>query len=344
MMHIKRWFHLSVVLVFGAFFAFQLCLQLTGVRIFPLQNEKRVLAKPPRLLLKWDTLKQFDKYYNDNFALRDILVRFNSEFRYQVFNTSPVSRVVLGENGWLFYNEDNNIESYRNVKLYSKTELDSLYEKHESIAKKLADRGIIYVFVVAPNNQSIYFENLPNWTKQKINSISRYEQVIERMGQSKHILVIDLKKVLLEEKLSHRLYYNTDTHWNDLGAYIAYREIMNSVYRRTGDREFLPIPSTDLSLSSDSAHPSGDLADMIGLSGGVIETGGMKVQIRSDFKSSKKWVVFHDSFFTAMKPFLGSRFEFSFVGHWAGWSPEVIEKYSVGATRIVLYERVERTL
>ena len=68
---------------------------------------------------------------------------------------------------------------------------------------------------------------------------------------------------LFEAKGDERLYHLTDTHWNDRGAFVAYREIIEAVRRKVPS---VPAPwnrSDFEPVTHDSAGR--DLAGMIGL-------------------------------------------------------------------------------
>jgi len=47
--------------------------------------------------------------------------------------------------------------------------------------------------------------------------------------------IVDLRPALKAEKAKVRVFFKTDTHWNDRGAFVAYREIMRAVSAQLPD-------------------------------------------------------------------------------------------------------------
>ncbi|MCK7576286.1 MAG: hypothetical protein MZV65_35105 [Chromatiales bacterium] len=83
-----------------------------------------------------------------------------------------------------------------------------------------------YRIQVVPNKSSVYTEYLPTWAQPvPDNPISR---MLEQVGSS---IYVDSLPSLLDAKtrFSAPLYYRTDSHWNALGAWIAYRDLAQSV-------------------------------------------------------------------------------------------------------------------
>ncbi|MFN8387050.1 MAG: hypothetical protein U0X92_11595 [Anaerolineales bacterium] len=66
------------------------------------------------------------------------------------------------------------------------------------------------------------------------------DQVIAYLRANGKQQVIDLRPALLTAKSERQVYYATDTHWNDYGAYIAYSAIMNEL-RKTDPKISLRI-------------------------------------------------------------------------------------------------------
>ena len=62
---------------------------------------------------------------------------------------------------------------------------------------------------------------------QKASDIKNLTLLKEKL-YALHVNYIDLESALIANK-DQALYYKTDTHWNDAGALIAYRMIMNNI-------------------------------------------------------------------------------------------------------------------
>jgi len=73
--------------------------------------------------------------------------------------------------------------------------------------------------------------------------------------------LIDLRDALRNAKREERVYHRTDTHWNDAGATVAYREILARLRREFPDMDAGPIPGR---LEAHEAA-GGDLARILAL-------------------------------------------------------------------------------
>ena len=139
--------------------------------------EKRWLAKLPDLPSDFESLRKFpnlfERYFRDHMGSRNWLVKQYSRALLSL-NTSPKNRVVLGKNNWLFYADERTIQDYQNTELFTEEQLqiwgDSLVARHNA----LAERGIDYLFVIAPNKHTIYGEYLPDYIikKQELRNVN----------------------------------------------------------------------------------------------------------------------------------------------------------------------------
>jgi alginate O-acetyltransferase complex protein AlgJ len=141
---------------------------------------------------------------------------------------SPVAEVVLGTHGWLYYvgpaGEKLLDRHVRGREPLSQDELDRWREFLLERARRFRSIGARYVFVIAPNKESIYPEYLPEWIGPSVGP-SHLDQLMAHMKSATDVTVIDLRPALLAEKKVSVVYFKADTHWNTRGAYAAYREI-----------------------------------------------------------------------------------------------------------------------
>jgi hypothetical protein len=225
-------------------------------------SETRAAAKFPNF--QWD-LKYFDEfpakfesYYNDFFGFRESLISWNNQVMVTAFGTAPSWLVILGKYPWLFYGGD---EGYYLSPLFKLEELEQLKAVLEQRRDWLASQGIQYIFLVAPNKQSIYSEYLPDSIRYS-STKSRLDQLMDYLKQNSNVEVIDLREDFHKAKLSHQLYEKTDTHWNELGAFYAYRAVMERVSRKFPSAK--PLSLSDFKLTATN-QLGGDLARMLKL-------------------------------------------------------------------------------
>ena len=336
-------------------------------------TEKRRLAELPALDLKPGTLatfpSRFEAYFNDHFGYRNLFIRRYNRIMKKYFAKSPVPDVLIGKNNWLFFTEANLIDDFVGADPFTQGELETWRLNLEHKRDWLAKHGIRYLFVVAPNKQTIYPEYLPDYL-QKDRGQSRLQQLVAYLKTHSDLSILDLSAVLAEEKKRHRIYHVTDTHWNDRGAYAAYRAIMDRVGRWFPEAS---VTQNKIIETENVLGPGGDLAGMLDMADTMSEerpvlkmqptTCSPEIkQALADFwktpadqvgsaplvttcdASKLRAVVFRDSFFETIIPFIAEDFN-RIVYIWKPYDHATMkELIAQQKPQIVIEEMVERLL
>lgn len=93
---------------------------------------------------------------------------------------------------------------------------------------------------------------------------SRMDQLISHLEQTHSpVQILDLRPALLEAKKHQQIYLKTDSHWNDYGAFIAYRVLLDAIKQALPGRKF--VPQTLAQFVAVNATRSGDLAQDLDL-------------------------------------------------------------------------------
>jgi alginate O-acetyltransferase complex protein AlgJ len=179
------------------------------------QWDLKSVAKYPR---------QLQDYFNTHFRFRDELTALHGELKVGVFGTTSSDRVTLGTDGWLFYAGEETLVDYQRTRPFSDAELAEWARVLVQRRDWLRARGIPFVFTIAPNAQSIYPEFVPD-SISRAPRPSRRRQLISYLAEHTDLDVIDLEPLLLDAKRTQDVYYKTDTHWNQLGGFVAYRAL-----------------------------------------------------------------------------------------------------------------------
>jgi hypothetical protein len=333
-----------------------------AIDIAPNIIENRVLAEMPKLpkVKVTDFPEQFENFFNDHFGYRKFLIRQNSLLKHKILNTRD-DEVLIGKDGWLFYTGDHSLENYQGANPFSFNQLQHWQNVLEKKSDWLKTQGIEYLFVVAPNKSSIYPEHLPEYI-EKINNLTPLDQLTEHLKKHSRIQILDLRATLMTEKNKGSLLYTpSDTHWNHLGGFIAYTEIISQV--RKIFPEIKPLTLDGLKVKS-AIEEGGDLAKFLGTQEDTVERKTILLPFDSDAKtvfSTEKEprevvmttshselpraVIFRDSFSEALIPYLSENFSYSrFI--WSQWKNETpIEKIILESKPdIVIEEWVERYL
>ena len=308
--------------------------------------------------------KAFEAWFDDHFGFRRPLVQ-----AYHLMNmllgTTGNSRVLLGQDGWLFYtdpNDGNSLEDYRRTDPLTPEELERWRLVLETKWAWLKSKGIPYFFIIAPDKHTIYPEHCPSRIKV-VGRHSRLDQFMEKI-KGTEVPVIDLRGPLLEAKRLGLLYDKTDSHWNPLGAAVAYGVIMRHVAENVPGLIPKAYRPEDFFWVS---KPGGDLALMLSLANvlrepayplprpGLLRCTGDVLDAAEDTQDAhtvitdcpaqgKTVLVFRDSFFTRLRRYVSESFTRSVYTFSMPDFPVMEQLIRAHRPDVVLEERVERYL
>ncbi len=298
---------------------------------------------------QWKTFpKQLDSFVNDHFGFRAWLTTLNNSVM-ALLGRSGSKRVIIGKDGWLFVRDLRLIGDERREK---RPMTDRKMEKwiHAVHQRKgwLEARGARLITAVVPATHSIYPEYLPSWAQRP--EPNRLEQFSRRFAEHPELPFVDLLTPILEEKARSNvlLYQKTDSHWNALASFLAYRTIMDKV------RENLPavpvVESADVRFIDIEPENGGGLSRMLSTFRGFTEPPYTGIQVSTPLqiqsakiKTDTGWekcsytdtvikmmnvsilktgvedapraLIFRDSFSTALIPFFARSFSEIMLDH-----------------------------
>jgi hypothetical protein len=202
-----------------------------GLRRATAAQENRELAPLPSLASSWASWRAFPdaftRYFEDSFAFRPTLVRWQAIARLKVLDVAPSRSVIKGHDGWWFYADDGAMDDYAHARPFTASEVEAWCRTLQDTSDWLSARGIAYVVVLAPDKHQIYPEHMPASIRRARHS--RITQLVEHLAEHSTVRVVDPRGALHHAKSAERVYHRTDTHWNDAGAYIAYAQIAASL-------------------------------------------------------------------------------------------------------------------
>ena len=320
-----------LVILFLAAISLPLMANLAGFDGADAGAENRELAPFPRvdgsLQSMADLPAGLGLWFDDHFGFRSLLVRWYGESRLFVLGVSPSAAVVTGRAGWLFYGDDKAVEDYAQVEPMTPEALANWRAAVIRARNWLRARGIAYVFTIAPDKHTIYGDEMPS-TLARVGDMSRADQLFTTLQDTG--LAVDVRASLFEAKARERVFQQTDTHWNDRGAMIAYQRIIGAVRAR--------VPATPPAWTREDFDPVDrvvegfDLAGMMGLKrvlreldltlaprrtrrARVVEPAGAaqtdeegRLVTVIDDPSLPRAVIFRDSFVSRLVPFLSEHF------------------------------------
>jgi len=201
----------------------------------------------------------FSEYYNDNLPFKNQIITLVSLMSMRFFRTTASPLVVMGEEGWLFFNnigQDNPVSDVTGQTAFSAEELELVRENIARRAEDLRGRGIDFHILLIPNKEAIYKEYLPAYLRSRVAAESRTDMLASFLNSETQTVVYP-GEVLARHASDYRLYYKYDSHWNELGAYLAARELF-------ADME-IELPGLEQCELAPAA-PSKDLAMLAGVS------------------------------------------------------------------------------
>lgn len=315
--------------------------QLAGRAAGTQANEKRKLAPwpaaPTRLAAVWKYPGKFAAYYGDNFGLRAQLIRLHGVALYRLFGMSPSDKVLTGRDGWVYYADDSSLEDYRSLEPFPPADMEKWRQVLEARREWVEKQGGKFVVVFACDKYLIYPEFMPPAYRRKPGPY-RVDELTQYLAKNSKLTVVALHEPLVAAKRD-RLYHRTDTHWNDRGAFVGYREILAAVGQKPLD--YVPV---------ETQTAGWDLARMMGLSD-LMHEEDRQLQPRAPRRARiveidredptwnvgrvglevpdpqlPKLVVFRDSFGSALVPFLAEHFRRSLFLWQYDFDPVVIQK------------------
>lgn len=317
---------LTSLIFFGIFLASLVIPLRSGLPAFrdALPSSSPGLANHPLLRIARDALflpPEYEKRYEQHYQGRQARIELYNALLFHTLDVRSYANVLRGNDGWLVYTGEGNIDDYQNVHPFSPGELEEIRRELETAQEWMNIQGITFLVVVAPNKETIYPEAVPVDIR-KIGKYSRLDQLTTYLQtQSSPVNLLDLRPVLLAHKPASLLYYKTDSHWNDTGAFYASAEILKAVDRGAFDA-FPRIEDFEI----ETGEVSGDLARMLPMNPMIRETAswlhpGKGTQAHIIERTERvitisevnnpdlpRAVIFRDSFTDQLEPFLSEAF------------------------------------
>jgi len=238
------------LLVLPSFFFF------TGIVKNTRNFENRPMAKmpPSPVIIHGDgyaTYKEisgfsagFENFINDQMPVRNLLFRLFRDIKVCLFNTSPLpERVVIGKNGWFFLGNANSdaIREAKGLVRFTDYELSRCVDNLKNVKTSLKNKGIRFYFTIAPGKATVYGKYLPIISSK---GPTKAQQLKEALKQTE-VPFIEIHEDT-RQFAGSGIYYKSDSHWNQAGAFLAYRSIIEYIRKDFPDVSILSINDFDI--------------------------------------------------------------------------------------------------
>lgn len=182
---------------------------------------------------------ELNKYYENEMSIRPIILPVYFSIQEEMFGLDAFPQKVLkGDDGWLFLGNSysNIVSEAKGLSNFKDDDLRKIGDLAVQRRKQLSDLGITYVPAIAPEKLSVYGQYLHI---EKSTLPTKREQV-KQIFEMRSLPLVDMS-VNFKDHASKQLYFKTDSHWNDLGAYLGYLAVMNEIHRDHPDVHVVQI-------------------------------------------------------------------------------------------------------
>ena len=221
---------------------------------FDAKTEKRNAAEFPKAVsengaLNLDFFDELTDYMNDNFAFRKQLATADALVKAKVFASSGSEKAVVGKNGWLYYT--GSMDDYLGRDLMDKREINAAAKVLSLMQENSEAQGRKFLFVCAPNKNSLYPDNMPARYLQN-RYPSNYDNLRIALSENKVNTVSLHDAFLADERI---MYFEHDSHWDNEGAAFAVDKILGALDKPHYDY-------SDEPCTLEAVH-RGDIMDLI---------------------------------------------------------------------------------
>lgn len=340
-------------------------------------TEKRLLTTFPSIPNNLSQVQRFssdiDSYLNDHFGFREWMIyRYQREIRKRFKDVPTMKKALKGTNDWYFITTNHSLEDFTGRQLLSTNDLNKWVETYRAKQRWLEKQGIRYLFIVTPSKMTIYGEFLGEpWLSRK--GRTRLSQLKSALEESDKSSFLDLSPTLARKARDETLYFKSDTHWNQYGAYLGYLTIaekIESLFAGSRFKKDFTFSKTITRRCEKENKNCGDVTDMIldydsfDESFKVVdEFSRCAVDQKHDYNFSNlntsisdyyiaktckskelKVLVFRDSFFEALEPYFSENCK-EVIYLWKSYDQKNVEELlAVFKPDIVIEEKGERTL
>ncbi len=312
-------------------------------------TENTELAKWPALTgedgVNMDFLQEAGEYFTDHFAFRQELVAADARIRSAVFGTSPVDSVIVGKNGWLYY--EATLDDFQHNHSLSDRMLFNIAHNLALMQEYARSLGQTFVFTIAPNKNSLYGENMPARYQYRIAEESDAERLVPWLEQE-GVSYVDLYALFEGQK--ETLYYARDSHWNQKGAALVTDALLQACGRKAPGYAASPLGQTreylgDLNLMVYPVGAQPEEETLYAPEGGWTYLQGDDVEddyIQTASETgNQNLLMYRDSFGNSLLPFFAREFK---QATFSKFVPYRMEDLITAESDVVILEKVERHL
>lgn len=184
---------------------------------------------------------EFQAYVSDHFGFRQNLVSIDSQLKADLLHVSAEDDVIIGKNGWLFYTPT--VNDFIGRATVSELGIRNIVHNLEMMKEYAESKDSQFVLAVVPNKNSVYDEYMPDnyYHNDFCNNYWNLHSALETSTVNDVYLRSYFYDCAKYDMMPEPFYHKQDTHWNNTGALIGYRAMMDATgleYNHYADAQY----------------------------------------------------------------------------------------------------------
>ncbi|MBR2526674.1 hypothetical protein IKE67_09440 [bacterium] len=191
------------------------------------EQENRTLAKLKPIFTKqgkinYDFGKNFNDWFNDHFNFRNKLIALNSYLKISTNKDVEIKQdgFIDKESGFIYY--------YRNFYRYSSKEVQNNLKPLIELNNFCKQNNIKLYVLITPPKEDIY---KPKSSIIAIKDNTPFEKYIQQLQKNTDLKIFYPINEFKENAKNNYIYFKTDDHWTDDGAYTGYKVLMDAIQK-----------------------------------------------------------------------------------------------------------------
>ena len=226
--------------------------------------------------------RRFEEWLSDTLPFKTQFIELYRGFQYHSGLDYTQSNVIRGQEEHLFYRKT--IENYKGLTRFSDEELQTAEHHLNEFFRQMEKKGSSCLLYIAPDKEQVTGNFMPKRIR-RISDESLADQVTGHLSEQLNYPVLYPKEELSELARNLPVYFSTDTHWNELGGYLAAEQIRAAF---TGEPVSAEIPEYHY-----YEEQGKDLAGMLGLSEIINEKNAVLIDFSDGIEPHKTETIDH---------------------------------------------------
>lgn len=295
-----------------------------------------------------------DAYYTRNFPFRPMVIQFHQYMCGRLGQIEKNRNIHGTIPNWYYFNKE--VQDFTGANPFKPEEINRLTRNLNRIQQFFRKRNIGFLILIPPDKMQVYPDFLPAELKSRQSAKTRCSELVKNLNlHFSDPPILYLAEYLVRYKgRDTLLYYPNDTHWNMFGAYVAFFQFAHRIdpaLKAPAPEDMPwkiePIKFGDLGRAQ---FPYNALfPDKSGID--IMTTGDIQLCFSPERRvqhflnptapSSKKLILFHDSFFVSIQPYF--KFFFREIHLYADMQPDY-RQIAEEKPDMVILELVERNI